>query len=155
MLNLYTGKPKKQPKPRYNKPESVKELECLNHKRKIEMYPNFPYPVKTTFRDDSANGLTKCITRWLELNGYFAGRVNTTGTYNQKLGKFIHSCSRKGMADITAVINGKHVSIEVKYGKDRLRCEQMKVKHEIEQAGGIYIVASSFDNFLEQIKQIK
>jgi hypothetical protein len=56
------------------------------------------------------------------------------------------------MADITAVIKGQHVSIEVKYGRDRIRPEQMKVKQEIEEAGGRYIIASSFDNFLEQIK---
>jgi len=86
------------------------------------------------------------------LNGHFAGRVNTTGVYNQKLGKYIHSGSRKGMADVTVVVNGRHVSIEVKAGKDRLRPEQLKVKQEVEMAGGVYFVVKSFDDFLEQIK---
>ena len=150
----YKLRAKRKPKAAYRKPESVKLLEQLHFERKRLKHPDNPYPVKAKFRDDSANGLTKCITAWMELNGYFAARINTTGTYSQKLGKYIHSGSRKGMADVTAVVNGRHVSIEVKYGKDRLRPEQIKVRNEVEAAGGVYIVASTFDNFLEQIKSI-
>jgi len=87
-------------------------------------------------------------------DGHFAGRVNTTGTYSQKLGRFIHSGARKGMADVTAVINGLHVSIEVKTGNDKLRPEQMKVRDEVKAAGGVYMVVTSFDNFMEQIKLV-
>jgi len=148
------SKPKKRRKPAYKKPDSIKELERLHFQKKKEKSPHNPYPVKTLFRDDSANGLTKCIVAWLELHGHFAGRVNTTGTYSQRLGKYIHSGSRRGMADITAVIGGKHVSIEVKTGRDRMRSEQMKVKQEIEGAGGIFIVVSSFDDFLKQMESI-
>ena len=143
---------RKQRQP-YRKPESVKELERLHYERKHAKNPDFCH-IKTKFRDDSSNGLTQCITAWLELHGHFAGRVNTTGIYNRKLKKYIHSGSRRGMADITSVINGRHVSIEVKHGRDRMRPEQLKVKAGIEAAGGIFIVASSFDNFLEQIKLI-
>ncbi len=142
---------KRTPGKRYIKPDSIKELERLHFECKQKKHPDVPYLVKTKFRDDTANGLTKCITAWLQIHGHFAGRVNTTGTYNSKLGKYIHSGSKKGMADITAVIRGKHVSIEIKTGKDRMRPEQIKVKQEIEAAGGVYIVASSFDNFLHQI----
>jgi len=70
----------------------------------------------------------------------------------QKLGRYVRSGSRRGMADITAVVNGKHVSIEVKTGKDRMRTDQLKVKAEVEKSGGIYITSRSFDDFLEQIK---
>ena len=150
---LHTEK-KKQPKPRYIKPASVKELERLHFEQKKAKYPNDPYPVKTAFRDDSANDLTKCIISWLQLNGHFGARVNTQGTYSEKLGKYIRSGSRKGMADITAIINCKHVSIEIKIGRDRMRPDQMKVKQEVEQAGGVYIVVSSFDDFLKQMNQI-
>jgi hypothetical protein len=146
----------KRAESRYIKPESVKNLErdYFAFKYRENVIPENCRFV-TKFRDDSANGLTKCITTWLRLHGHFAGRVNTTGTYNSKLGKYIHSGSRKGMADITAVIAGKHVSIEVKFGRDRMRPDQMKVKQEIEQAGGIYIVVSSFDSFLEQCNMKK
>jgi VRR-NUC domain. len=151
---LREKKPKRKPKAPYRKPDSVKELEQLYFEQKRMRNPDMPFPVKTKFRDDSANGLTRCITAWLQLHGYFAGRVNTTGTYNQKLGRYIYSGSKRGMADVTAVINGRHVSIEIKYGKDRIRPEQLKVKKEIEAAGGVYIIASSFDGFVEKIKRL-
>jgi Holliday junction resolvase len=77
------------------------------------------------------------------------------GTYSKKMGKYVRSGSKKGMADITSIINGKHVSIEIKTGRDKMRPDQLKVRDEVEAAGGIYIVASTFDNFLEQIKNQK
>jgi len=148
---------KKQRKPLYRKPESIKELEQAYFEYECKKYPNFPNyaRVVTKFRDDNANGLTRCIVKWLEMHQYFAGRVNTTGIYSQKLKKYIYSGSKRGMADVTAVIDGRHVSIEVKVGKDKMRLAQVEVKREIEQAGGVYIVASSFDNFLEQIEVIR
>jgi len=144
---------KKTQKKRYIKPDSVKELERIHFERKKENHSTVPFLVETKFRDDSANGLTKTIIAWLKLNGHFGARINTTGTYNAKLGKYIHSGSRRAMADISAVVNGRHVSIEVKHGRDRMRTEQLKVKSEVEASGGVYIVASTFDNFLEQIKK--
>ena len=150
-LDFIDTKQKKQAKPSCIKSESVKELERLYFEVKKVNYPNIHYLVKTKFRDDTANELTRCVIAWLRLNGHFGARVNTTGTYSQKLGKYIRSGSRKGMADITAVINGKHVSIEIKTGRDRIRPAQLKIKDEVEAAGGAYIIASSFDNFLEQI----
>jgi hypothetical protein len=88
------------------------------------------------------------------MNGYFSARINTQGNYSQKLKRFIHSGAKRGMADVTSIINGRHVSIEVKSGRDKLRPEQWKVKDEVEAAGGIYMVVSSFDNFLEQINPL-
>jgi hypothetical protein len=155
-LDFIPDRKRKAPKPRYNKPASIKDLERLHYADKQAKHPDIPkaYLPKTAFRDDSANALTKCIVAWLQLHGCFAGRVNTTGTYNHKLRKYIHSGSRKGMADITAVVNGRHVSIEVKTSRDKPRPEQMKAKQEIERAGGIYIFVHSFDEFLEQIQII-
>jgi len=152
LTQQYQAKPKRRDKIPYRKPESVKELERLVFEQKQILNPEIPYPVKRLFRDDSANGLTKCIVAWLQLHGYFGARVNVGGTYSTRLCKYIHSGSRRGMADITSIINGRHVSIEIKHGCDRMRPEQMKVRREFENSGGIYIVASTFDNFLEQIK---
>jgi hypothetical protein len=156
-LDFIPERKRKASKPRYIKPASIKELEHLHYADKQAKLPDIKtsYLPKTAFRDDSANGLTKCIVAWLQLHGYFAGRVNTTGTYNHKLRRYIHSGSRKGMADITAVVNGRHVSIEVKTGRDKPRTEQMKVKSQIELAGGIYIFVHSFDDFLEQIQRFE
>lgn len=145
---------RKRPKDRYVKPRSVRELELAVQEQKRISRPGNPYPIKPKHRDDTANGLTKCIVAHLELNGCFAGRVNTQGTYNKKLGRFIKSGSKKGMADITSVISGKHVSIEVKIGKDKPREAQLKVKQQVEAAGGVYLFVSSYDDYLEQIKEL-
>jgi hypothetical protein len=92
-LDFIPDRKRKAPKPRYIKPASIKELERLHYAEKQAKHPDIKpsYLPKTAFRDDNANGLTKCIVAWLQLHGYFAGRVNTTGTYNHKLRKYIHS----------------------------------------------------------------
>ena len=146
---------KRPTKPPYRKPQSIKDFEeeyMRWHYRGKEHIFSPEMRIKPTFRDDKANELTKLIVAWLKVNGHFAGRVNTQGNYNAKLGRFIKSGSKKGMADVTAVINGRHVSIEVKIGKDKPREEQLKVQKEITDAGGIYIFVNSFSDFLTQIK---
>ena len=154
--SLPTIEPRRKPKHNpYKKPESVKRLQ-IDYQRfyyASRITPeNLQCPFK--FRDDTANGLTQCVCSYLKMHGYFVGRVNTTGTYNQKLGRFIKSGSTKGMADVTAVIRGKHVSIEIKVGRDKPRPEQLKVKEQIEQSGGVYMFVRSYDDFLRQIQTI-
>jgi hypothetical protein len=41
----------------------------------------------------------------------------------------------------------------VKIGKDKIRESQLKVKREIEAAGGVYLIVRSFDDFLEQFEK--
>lgn len=133
-------------KKRYRKPELVRKLEnvCLELKR--EKYPNFPYPVKPTFRDDTANGLTKCIITYLELKGQQAERISNTGrNFN---GKWIYGTGKNGTADISATINGISVKIEVKIGKDRQSEAQWQYQRDIERAGGIYVIAKNFTDFV-------
>ncbi|MDR3705336.1 MAG: hypothetical protein P4L28_05455 [Paludibacteraceae bacterium] len=147
---LETYPKRKTPKAKYNKPNSIKlfEREYDNWYYKGK---DVPYKVKSSFRDDKANELTKLIVAYCKVHGYFAARVNSTGTYSAKLGKYIHSGARAGMADVTAVINGKHVSIEIKAGHDRPRPEQLKVQNEVEAAGGRYLFVHSFDDFLSKL----
>lgn len=154
---LPESKPRKKPKTAYRKPESIKQFEkdyqAFIYKGREHLFSK-DYQVKQSFRDDKANNLTKLVCAWLKMNNYFAARVNTTGTYNAKLGRFIKSGSTNGMADVTSVINGKHISIEIKAGKDRARPDQLKVQEQIRAAGGKYIFIYSFDDFIEQIKEI-
>lgn len=146
---------KKKPESRYKKPDSIKQFEA---QYKVFHYStkNIPDNLQTDFKfsDKTANGLTKLILAYFKMKGGFAGRVNTQGNYSEKLGKFIKSGAKRGMADITAVINGKHISVEVKIGKDKPRESQIEVKREIEQAGGVYMFVNSYDSFLMQINAI-
>jgi hypothetical protein len=48
-------------------------------------------------------------------------------------------------------VKGRAIEIEVKYGKDKLRPDQIIYKQKTEAAGGVYLVVKNFDSFLEQI----
>jgi len=138
----------------YCKPRSVKQLEIQEYEYKKRLHPDNPAVIKRSFRDDTANGLTNCVCKWLRINGHFAARTNTTGIYSKKLGRYIYSGSTKGQSDINAVFNGKSVQIEVKAGKDKPRSEQLEVAEKVRAAGGFYIFVKTFDDFLEQIEKV-
>ena len=134
------------------------QVRCAN----TRMRPD--YVVKTKFLDKTANGLTKAIIAWINLNGYQAERISTTGRYvdnskivtdvlgNQKKigsGKYIKGTGTNGSADISATIKGKSIKIEVKIGKDKQSEAQIKYQQMIERAGGIYFIAKNFDDFYD------
>ncbi len=137
-------------KEKYKKSEALKELEREFNEHKRKEHPTLPDHafVYTKFRDDSANSLTSSIMAFLKLNGCYVQRVNTTGTWSQKLKKYIYSGSTRGAADLTAIIGkGKHVSIEIKFGQDKVSEKQKEVKAQIEAAGGIYYIARNYQEF--------
>lgn len=120
------------------------------------------YIVRTKYTDKTANGLTKAIVKWINLNGYQAERISTTGRWidNSKVvtdvlgnrkkigsGKYIKGTGTNGSADISATIKGKSIKIEVKIGKDRQSEAQIKYQQMIEKAGGIYFIARNFNEF--------
>jgi hypothetical protein len=131
-----------------------------------QKYPNLPDHARaiTVPSDASTNGLTKCVIKWIELNGYQAERINSTGRYidtrkvvtnvvgQQALigsGKWIKSSGKVGTADISSVIKGRSVKIEIKFGKDRQSQAQKDYQAAIERAGGVYLIVRDFDGFLE------
>ena len=134
------------------------QIRCAN----TRMRPD--YVVKTKYSDKTANGLTKAIIAWINLNGYQAERISTTGRWidNSKVvtdvlgnrkkigsGKYIKGTGTNGSADISATIKGKSIKIEVKIGKDKQSEAQIKYQQMIEKAGGIYFIAKNFDNFYD------
>jgi len=121
------------------------------------------YIVRTKFTDKTANGLTKAIVRWINLKGYQAERISTSGRWvdnskvvtdvlgNQKKigsGKYIKGSGTKGSADISATIKGRSIKIEVKM-KDKQSEAQIEYQKAIERAGGIYFIAKDFTSFYE------
>lgn len=135
------------------------DLKLADTKRK---YPNFPYPVTPKYSDKTANGLTKCIIDWVTLNGFQAERIPSSGRYIDKReivtnvigqtkvigsGEWVYGSGTKGTADISATIKGRSVKIEVKIGKDRQSSYQVAYQKQIEQAGGIYIIVKTFQDF--------
>jgi hypothetical protein len=118
----------------------------------------------TDWKDNSANGLTKCIIFYINALGGQAERISSQGQYRegkkikvgtgeiqyekQLPGKWTPGQSTKGTADISATIRGRSVKIEVKYGKDIQSDAQKNYQEMIERAGGIYIIARNFDDFV-------
>lgn len=127
-------------------------------------YPDIPegYLPRPKFTDKTANGLTRTIIKFLQLSGHQAERISCTGrlvdnrkVYTDCLGHYrqigslkrIKSSMQPGTADISSIIFGRSVKIEVKTGRDRQRPEQAEYQRQVEAAGGIYFIASTFDQF--------
>ena len=134
------------------------QIRCAN----TRMRPD--YVAKKIYIDKTANGLTYAIISWINLNGYQAERISTTGRYidNSKIvtdvlgnrkkigsGKYIKGTGTNGSADISATIKGKSIKIEVKIGKDKQSEAQIKYQQMIEKAGGIYFIAKNFNDFYD------
>jgi hypothetical protein len=95
----------------------------------------------------TANGLTQFICNFINWSGYRATRINTMG--RMVGGRWIHSTTRKGSADISSTIKGRSVMWEVKVGRDRPRPEQLAEQAKERAAGGIYEFVSTPEGFFE------
>lgn len=165
LLAFTVGSSPRPHKPRYQKPQAVKELEELADIMNQRRHPNTPakYLANAKYRDDSANGLTRCIIDYIRLHGGQAERINITGvlidrrrTVTDVLGhsRTIGSIEWRtgggtiGSADISATINGGSVKIEVKIGRDRQSEAQKAYQKQVEAAGGLYFIAKDFTSFV-------
>ena len=147
---------RKPRKPYYRKSAAVKELERLANedarKRHPSIDPKFLCP--RTHKDNSANSLTSSIVKYIELKGGWASRINSTGVFDQRLGKYRTSTMKKGVADIMAVYKGLSLHIEVKIGKDQQSEHQAKVEADVTRSGGLYHVAKTFEDFYEWFNKL-
>lgn len=151
------------------KSEAVKHLEALAMDAQRAKYPNFPESARPRpkYSDATANGLQKCIIDFLRFSGWQCERIAVTGRYidNSKVvtdvlgnkrkigsGKYIPSSMQRGSADLSATIAGKSVKVEVKIGRDKQSDGQKEYQRQVEQAGGVYIIATSFEQFHQWYK---
>lgn len=148
------------------KSSAVKRLEREYTAWHYSRHPLIPVGsrVLRRFDDRTANGLTKCILAFLQMEGWQGERVNVMGrpidnrrTYTDVVGKtrqvgslsWIKSTATPGSADIAATINGRSVKVEVKIGADRQSRAQKDYQRAVEQAGGLYVIAKDFESFIE------
>jgi hypothetical protein len=144
---------------------ALEKLRQLKLAKTKEMYPNVPDIAlpKTEYNDRSANGLTRCVLDYLLLSGHFCERTGNEGrvidgrkTYTDVIGrqktigtvKRIKSSGTKGTSDLKAVINGRMVAIEIKFGADRQSQHQKDYQAMVEKAGGTYWIVKNFEQFL-------
>ncbi|MDR2919099.1 MAG: hypothetical protein LBV72_07035 [Tannerella sp.] len=153
IIPIQTNKQKVRIKKTYVKPDSVKQLEqdYFSWKYKDSVIPDNCRFI-TKFRDDASNGLTKCLQAWSKINGAHFQRMNTTGIFDYKIGKYRHSGSTKGVTDTLIIYNGIVFNIEIKIGKDKQSEKQLAMQKSIESAGGIYIIIKNYNDFLLKIK---
>ena len=142
----------------------LKELYLVESRQR---YPNVPEygRVAPSFKATKTNDLTKAIITFLRLKGAQAERITSEGriidqrkTFTDVIGfvrsvgsiKRIPSSSQRGTADISATIAGRSVKIEVKNinTKDRQSHAQVDYQAQVENAGGIYLIASSLPQFV-------
>lgn len=156
---------KKKPRPAYKKPDAVKELEALAdadaRRRHPSVDPKYLAPRK--YNDRTANGLTRCVIDFINLSGFLAERINCTGRYQDNSqtfedvtgrvrtigsGQWLPTSGIKGTADISAVIRGRSVKIEIKI-HDRQSEDQKRYQAKIEAAGGVYLIVRSLTEFMD------
>lgn len=152
---------------------TLKELSTAVWEAQCKQYPNVPPHAvpKKAFTDKTANGLTNAILEYFKLKGVKAWRQRSEGRYlpgaeitnvlgqriTTRKGKFIPlgKAGGKFSADITGVWppHGKRMEIEVKIGKDRQSEGQKNFQKEIENAGGIYFIVRTWDDFIYNINK--
>lgn len=148
-------------------------IEELRQKYLVNYYksrPHIPESIRYApkFSDKTANGLQKCIINYLILSGWQAERISPEGRYRdtrkvvkncigqtQTIGNIhrIKSAMQPGTADISVIIKGQSVKIEVKTGKDKQSEKQKIYQSQVEQAGGQYWLIHDFTEFLEKYNQ--
>ena len=149
---------------------TLKDLSIFKwHKdcEKTSMPPD--YVPKDKFTDKTANGLTKAIVTFINLAGGQAERISSSGrvidgrkVVTNVLGQqgiigsqtYIKGTSTNGTADISSIIKGKSVKIEVKIGRDKMSPAQIEYKANVERAGGVYIIAKDWQGFIEEYNKL-
>lgn len=139
----------------YHKSEAIRDLEALAMDEARRLHPTMPHLAPRKFRDDTANSLTACITTYLKLRGAFCSRLNNGGVFDKRLNRYRPGTNRKGLSDVLATYQGKSLFIEVKAGRDRMSVDQVKIAKEQQASGGLYFVATNFEQFKNWIDNLK
>tara|TARA_R100000458_G_C8276357_1_gene251653 strand:- start:3727 stop:4158 length:432 start_codon:yes stop_codon:yes gene_type:complete len=138
-------------------PKNLKELSKLANELKAEKHSDIISfaLVKKVFKDKTANELTKTIIwdmYWVREG--VAYRINNGAVFDKKRQVYRKGVQRKGIPDIIGIINGRFIGIEVKIGADRQSADQKEIEKEIKEAGGVYFIAKSYDDYLNKINEI-
>jgi hypothetical protein len=152
-------------------PPNLKALALAKRAKLKERCPSIPersLPKIKPLKDNTANALTKAIKLAFELAGGQCERVSNTGRVIDRRKKvtnvlgqrktigrveWVPGTGTNGTADLSAIYQGKSIKIEVKIGKDRQSPEQKAYAQSVEAAGGIYILAKSYQSFVEEIER--
>lgn len=91
--------------------------------------------------------LQKSIKDYLELKGYLVIKAPTAGIYKHDTGRYI-PLGRKGISDLIALKKGIFYAIEIKVPGNTPTLEQQEFLQEVEQKGGVALLAYSIDDVI-------
>lgn len=131
--------------------EELRRMELDQFKRDHPNVPEYAIP-KAKKSASASNDLTRKIIKHLTLIGGWATRINTTGRVLN--GKYIPGSTKLGTFDVIGCYKGLFIGVEIKIGKDKLSEHQIQVHSDVVRAGGIAIVAHTFDEYYEHINKI-
>lgn len=127
--------------------------------------PSNPLSKYSTKRN--ANKIESMICDFLKLSGHHCERTKTTGRMIEgqtiqrgfygsvkTKSKWIPGTATTGSSDLKAIVNGRFVAIEVKYGQDRQSQSQRQYEADIITSGGVYMVVKSFEDFYDQYQKL-
>lgn len=136
-----------------NSPEApLKQLARIVEQKQFKDRPTIPLHARKQpiYRENTANELTNSIIAFFNFQNGFAERINNMGQQLNQKGEWIwvKGNGKDGTADISATLAGMSIKVEVKAGNDRQSDAQKAYQDRVKQAGGIYIIARSFEGFL-------
>lgn len=140
------------------KSEGLKELERLAMEAKRKRYPSVPEASlsKVKYSDKDTNSLTLAVVDCFRLHGMFATRIDSKGTYNQALQRFIPSNQKRGLPDCFAQAPGLPpiwVEVKCEATKDRLKPHQIECIEALQRTGALVTIAKDYDSFYQWFKQ--
>lgn len=136
--------------------KALQILQQLAHRKKVDLHPLIPLHALPKFTDQNTNGLTTAVIECFRLHGFFATRIDSKGTYNQALKRFIPSNQKKGLPDVFAQAPGLPpiwVMVKCEATKDRLKPHQVEVIEQLRRSGALVFVATDFEDFYQWFKQ--
>ena len=91
---------------------------------------------------EKESDIQKAIKDYLQVHGYFVVKIH------QSLGSY------KGIADLYAIKNGRHMWVEVKTSRGKLSDWQKQFKYDIEQHGGFWTEARSVEDIASILRDM-
>lgn len=137
LLNMITGN-----KAKGSQKTALQDLTEIAKQKQIEKYSIIPTHClgSIKYNDNTINGLTRCIFDLLKFNGYHV----------------VRSSKEERTTFLKVVIINKFVIIEIKNTRDQQSDSERQYQKEVEEAGGVYVLATdlaSFSNWLYEFKE--
>ncbi len=134
-----------------NKKKVVKKRKAELTTNHLDLPVNNILQAKETKDAFNTNKFTDLIIAYLKAvhSCNSARRISSEGRYRKGIG-YIAGLN-KGMEDIQCILRGRLFAIEVKSENDRQSDVQKKRMNEIRADNGVYIIATSFEQFQSEL----